>query len=232
MRKAKDILLSFKPKFPVEAFLHAGFNTERFKPNLEPKFRNSFNLKDKFIFLFVGALSYRKGIHLVLEILAEIKGKYKNLYFIVIGSGEYENNLKLKVKNLKLEDMVNFIQWLPNEDLPQIYNSADVFLYPSISFGGWEEQFGYSIAEASLCGLPVVSTKSGSIYEVLINGETGIMVSPNDKNELKNAMEILITDSNFRARLGKRGREYIENNFSNQVIANKFFDLLTRVYGK
>ncbi len=225
MRKAKTILMSFKPKFPVEVFLHAGFNTERFKPLSKSPI-------NKFTFLFVGALSYRKGIHLDLEVLAELREKYPNLHFVIVGSGEHEERLKFKVQSLKLDGMVKFIPWLPNEELPSIYNSADVFLYPSIPFEGWEEQFGYSIAEASLCGLPVISTNSGSIYEVLKDGETGLMIQPNNKDELKNAMEKLVNDPELRKKLGENGREYIKNNFSHQVIASKLYNLFVRVYGK
>lgn len=231
IQKAKDILLSFKPGFPVEAFLHAGFNTDRFKPGLEPRFRTP-NLRDNFIFLFVGALSYRKGIHLILEALDDLKEKYHNLYFLIIGSGEYEESLKLKVKSLKLENVVQFLPWMANEDLPYVFNSADVFLYPSIPYRGWEEQFGYSIAEASLCELPVISTHSGSIFEVLIDGKTGIMIKPDSKEELNKAMEKLILDNDLRIRLGKYGRDYIKNNFSNEVIAKKLYNLFKRVYSK
>ena len=227
MQKAKNILMSFQPKFPVEAFLHAGFNTERFKPLPISRL----NL-DKFVFLFVGALSYRKGVHLALESLVELKKKYPNLYLVIVGSGEYAENLKFKVESLKLTNEVKFISWMANEDLPKIYNSADVFLYPSIPYEGWEEQFGYSIAEASLCGLPVISTKSGSIDEVLKDGQTGLMVAPNNREELKNAMEKLINDPQLRRKLGENGREYVKNNFSHQVIAEKLYNLFKKVYGQ
>ena len=225
MHKAEKILLSFKPKFPVETFLHSGFNVERFRPGADLS-------KDIFTLLFVGALSYRKGIHLALEALAELRDKYPNLYFVIVGSGEYGESLKFKVKSLKLEEEVRFIPWLPNEDLPKVYNSADVFLYPSFPYEGWEEQFGYSIAEASLCGLPVISTKSGSIDEVLIGGQTGLVVAPDNKEELKEAMEKLINDPELRKRLGENGREYIKNNFSHQIIAQKLYNLFRKVYGK
>ncbi len=268
IHKAKNILLSFKPKFPVEAFLHAGFNVERFRPDgksaihpLENSRGDSMGglkhrppetspdsesrgsrvggmtdlpkaLEGKFVFLFVGALGYRKGIHLALEALAELKEKYPQLYFIIVGSGSYGENLKLKVKSLNLEGIVKFIPWMSNEDLPLVYNLADVFLYPSFPYEGWEEQFGYSIAEASLCSLPAISTKSGSIDEVLIDGKTGLMISPNNVLELKEAMEKLINDSELRKQLGENGRKYIVENFSHQIIAKKLYNLFKKVYGK
>jgi len=229
MHKAEQILKSFNPRFPVRTFLHAGFNTNKFKPGLEPKLRNELGLKDKFIFLFVGALGYRKGLHFILDILSDLKEKYKNLYFILIGSGTYEKDLKKQVEDLKL-DNVKFIPWLPNEELPYIFSSVDAFLYPSIPHKGWEEQFGYSIAEASLSGLPVISTNTGSIYEVLVDGRTGIMIPPNSKEDLQKAMERLINNSALRNQLGKEGREFIKKNFSNEIIAEKLFNLFRETY--
>jgi len=190
------------------------------------------DLQDRLVFLFVGALGYRKGIHLALEALAELKEKYPHLYFTIVGSGSYGDQLKQKVRELDLEDSVKFIPWVANEDLPHIYNSADVFLYPSIPHEGWEEQFGYSIAEASLCGLPAISTKSGSIDEVLVDGKTGIMVTPNNKEELKLAMEKLINDQELRKQLGENGRKYIAESFSHELIAQKLYNLFQKVYGK
>jgi glycosyltransferase involved in cell wall biosynthesis len=230
MTKAEFILRTFSKDITIGRFLHAGFNENRFRPNLEPILRKELGLENKFVLLFVGALGYRKGIHLVLDAVADLKNEFNNLHFIVIGSGEYEDSLKLKVKNLKLENMVTFIPWMDNKKLPEVFNSADVFVYPSIPHEGWEEQFGYSIAEASLCGLPVISTKTGGIDEVLINGKTGIAIDPDNVSELKNAMIRLITNRDLSKEYGQNGRQFIIDNYSNTIIAKKIYDLFKKVY--
>lgn len=224
MHKAESILRTFSNKIKIGTFLHAGFDVNRFNPDVEPKMRRELGLDGKTVFLFVGALGYRKGIHLVFEALKQLNQKYNDLFFLVIGSGEYESALKKRADELGLGNMVKFIPWLPNEDLPSIYTSSDVFVYPSIPYQGWEEQFGYSIAEASLCNLPVISTNTGSIYEVLLDGETGLMVPPDNVDQLRNAMEKLILNKDLRVSLGNRGREYIKNNFSNEVISGKIYN--------
>lgn len=231
MTKAEEILRTFSRDIIIGRFLHAGFNEDRFRPDLEPRLRKSLGLENKFVFLFVGALGYRKGIHLALESLADLKKEFDNLYFLIIGSGEFEESLKARVKNLGLDSLVKFIPWMDNRDLPEVLCSADVFLYPSIPHEGWEEQFGYSIAEASLCGLPVISTKSGGIDEVLIDGKTGIMVEPNSIPELKNAMRKLIVDNSFGKELGRNGRQFVTENYSNRIIAKKIYGLFKEVYG-
>ena len=230
MHKAEEILRTFSKEIIIGTFLHAGFNEDRFKPGLEPKIRSQLKLNDKFVLLFVGALGYRKGIHTALEAMHNLKDRFNHLHFVIVGSGEYEDNLKFKVKDLKLENDVTFIPWLKNEELPYYFNSADLFLYPSIPHEGWEEQFGYSIAEASLCELPVISTNTGSIKEVLIDGETGIMVPPGDAGKLSEAIEKIIVNRDLGEQLGKRGRQYIIENFSNKIIANKLFNLFKKVY--
>ncbi len=230
IHKAEEILRGFKKDFTIGTFLHGGFNEDRFRPGLEPKLRTQLGLQDKFVLLFVGALGYRKGIHIALESLKELSHSYHNLHFIIVGSGEYENEIKNKAKSLELEKMVTFIPWLPNEELPYIFNSADLFLYPSIPYQGWEEQFGYSIAEASLCELPVISTRSGSIDEVIQEGKTGFMIEPDSVPALTGAIETIISDRELGRELGRAGREYVMKNFSNKVIASKLYELFTRVY--
>lgn len=218
MHKAEDILRTFSKDIKILTSLHAGFNTEKFSPGIKPRIPKS----NRTVFLFVGALGYRKGIHLVLDALTSLKEKYP-VHFIIVGSGEYEKALKEKISTLKLRQEVDFIPWLPNEELPSVYTSADIFVYPSIPYQGWEEQFGYSIAEASLCELPVISTDTGSIYEVLLDGKTGIIVKPDNLYQLESAMDKLITDKDLRASLGRAGREYIKENFSNSIVANKLY---------
>lgn len=229
MHKAERILRSFDQHLPIGTFLHAGFDPERFRPGLEPRLRRDLGLDgDTTVFLFVGALGYRKGIHVALRALAAIKDAVP-AHCIIVGSGEYAPELKNQVRELGLQSLVTFVPWMDNHDLPMVYNSADVFLYPSIPHQGWEEQFGYSIAEASLCGLPVISTRSGSIDEAMIDGQTGVMVTPNDVSGLAEAMLTLARDSQMRRRMGRAGREFIMANFSNQAIAAKMHEFFKRV---
>ncbi len=228
MHKAEDILRTFSQRIQIGTFLHAGFNPERFSPAATPLMREKLHLENKTVFLFVGALGYRKGIHLILEALAELRKKYP-VHFLLVGSGEYQDSLIEQTKKLGLEDEVTFFPWLPNEDLPSIYTSSDVFLYPSIPYQGWEEQFGYSIAEASLSELPVISTDTGSIYEVLLDGKTGMLIQPDNLDQLKDSMEKLITHPELRRTMGHAGRIYIEEHFSNRIIAGKLYSFFKNV---
>lgn len=229
MQKAADILKTFDSGIEIGVFPHAGLDENRFRPGLEPILRPELGLENKIVFLYVGALGYRKGIHLAVRSVAELATSF-DVAFIIVGSGEYGDELRRLVKDLGIERLVHFIPWMPNEKLPEVYNSADVFLYPSFPYEGWEEQLGYSIGEASLCGLPVISTKSGSIDEILKDGETGIAITSNDKQALTQAMRRLAENHDLQMQLGKNGRNFVIQRFSNRVIAQKLFDLFNHLY--
>ena len=226
MHKAERILKSFGSDIAIGTFLHAGFDVQRFRPGINHEdVSRQYGLTGSKVFLFIGALGKRKGIHIALRALARMKGEYA-VKFLIVGSGEYESELRALVDSLGLQSEVIFVPWITeNEKLPALYNAADVFLYPSIPLDGWEEQFGYSIAEASLCGVPVISTHTGSIDEVLLDQKTGIMVPPNDEDALYAAMVALVQNPERARQYGANGREYIVSHFSNEVISKKMFSL-------
>lgn len=202
----------------IETIPLSGLDTEFFRPDPEKVSGDSIKI------LFAGSLSYRKGIHVALESFRILIRDFPSAQFEIVGSGEYENELKSKVKDLGLEGRVSFMPWLSHEQLREIFQAADIFIYPSLKYKGWKEQFGYSIAEASLCGLPVIASRSGSIPDLVKDRETGILVSENDPKALYQAMKELTEAPELRKRMGKNGRKFISENFSYERVANKFFN--------
>ncbi|OGN33070.1 MAG: hypothetical protein A3F98_02975 [Candidatus Yanofskybacteria bacterium RIFCSPLOWO2_12_FULL_41_8] len=98
-------------------------------------------------------------------------------------------------------------------------------MYPSIPYGGWEDQLPYSIQEASSMELPVISTTSGSITEIVLDGKTGILIkSYDDHKELKEAMALLANDEQKRISMGRAGREFVHNAYGYQVVSTKFYN--------
>jgi len=182
------------------------------------------HLASKIVYAFVGAVGYRKGIHIALHALIEVLKSIPNAHLIIAGSGEYQRQIEALIDELDLRDSVTVFPWVDHKELIRILSVTDVFVYPSIPHKGWAEQFGYAMAEASLAQLPVISTQSGSIGDVILDGRTGILVSPDDVGQLAAAMTTLGTDAQLRERLGKAGRQYIESNFSHHVVARKFYD--------
>jgi glycosyltransferase involved in cell wall biosynthesis len=174
------------------------------------------------IYTFVGAIGYRKGIHIILQALPQVIKEVPNTHVIIAGSGEYQKRIDTMIDELGVRDRVTIFPWVEHKELIRLLSISDVFLYPSIPHGGWAEQFGYSMAEASLMELPIISTRSGSIEEVVVDGETGVLVPPDDVDALAHAMIRLGTDAELRKKIGTAGRDYVTEHFSHEVIARKF----------
>jgi len=207
----------------------AGVDTEKFRPSIVSNWREKLGVKsEEKLILFYGALDKRKGLNVLIDAYKILNTRYEILdtKLIIIGTGPEQENLKLLTTHYSLLTKVIFLDWLPNDQLPALLNTADVFVYPSVPSGGWEEQFGYAMAEASACGVPVVATHTGSIDEVVRDGETGLLVEPNNPERLVEAIAKVLSSENFAKQMGEKGREYVTQNFSHQIITDKIYNFL------
>jgi glycosyltransferase involved in cell wall biosynthesis len=231
-KKAEEIIKKYTNKKTAVIPL-SGVDADFFKRErgIKKGFQGK-SFEGKIVFLFVGAIGKRKGIHHIIGSFPEILKAIPNAYLIIAGSGEYEKEIDDLVDDLGIRDSITRIPWVGHADLKNLLNISDVFLYPSFSFGGWEEQFGYSMAEASSMELPVISTKSGSIQDVVIDGQTGFLVTPDDQEELRGAMIGLAGDKNLREKLGSAGRLFIQREYSNKEVARKFYNFFNSICPK
>ncbi len=213
---------------PTPNIPFAGIDVNYFTPRHDEKIFRDKNLAGKIIYSFVGALEARKGVDLIIAAFKEIITKIPNAYLIIAGTGEekYEKELDELISGNNLQDRVIKVPWISHDELKHVFGITDVFVYPSLPYRGWEEQLGYLLMEAASAGLPVVSTDSGSINEVIVNGQGGLLVKPNDPNELTQAMLKLGQDGALREKFGHNAREHIIKNFSVEVIARKFYEFL------
>ena len=190
-KKAADIIRKFGVKrlnFKTLVCPLSGVDTEYFKPERNLKTADNHELNGKIVYLFAGAIGRRKGIHLIIKAFKRVIDNIPNAHFVLVGSGEYETEIDELISENKLNDRITRIPWLDKAGLKNIMSVSDIFLYPSMPYGGWEEQFGYSMAEASLMELPVISTRSGSIEEVVVDP----VKSPNGDNEASGRTGILV----------------------------------------
>ena len=163
--------------------------------------RRRYNLPSRFI-LSLGTLEPRKNFARLIEAFANLQSAICNLQHLVIAGGEgwmYEP-IYAKVKELGLGDSVLFLGFVPDEDLPALYNLADLFVYPSLYEG-----FGLPPLEAMACGVPVVASTRPSLPEVL--GQAALLVDPLDVEGLAAAMERALEDEGLRETMVKRGLE-------------------------
>lgn len=212
---------------PISVIPLSGVDGNFYVPENIKTFKGK-SFEGKLIYLFSGAMSYRKGIHIILEAFKATLKDIPNGHLVLVGSGEYEQEIDNLIKDLDLEYHITRLPWVDREELRGLFAVSDIFLYPSISYKGWEEQFGYSMAEASLMEKPVISTESGSIDELIINGVSGILISPDNVIELKKAMLKLGQDAELRWKMGREARRHILQNFSHDIVAAKFYEFFHR----
>jgi glycosyltransferase involved in cell wall biosynthesis len=124
---------------------------------------------------------------------------------------------------LNLPD-IYFLGRVPKNDLVYAYLSADIFVFPTL-----EEGLGIALLEAMASGLPVVASRTSGVSDVVINGKTGILVSPRNIEALADAIIKVLNNEELKKKIGKNAQEYAEINFNWQNIAKKFEHLYLTV---
>lgn len=155
-----------------------------------------------------------KGLVPLLEAIAKLRVE-RDIDLIVIGQPRPKGRVALALERLELSDIVTTISGVSDEELARLYGEAEVAIVPSLYEG-----FSLPAIEAMSCGLPVVATTGGALPEVVgANGETGLLVEPNNPEALVEAIRRLLDDPALRERLGKNGRQRVMERFTWQVTA-------------
>lgn len=171
--------------------------------------------KNKIVVLTVGRLHPRKGQLDTLRALQLLPpAVLARLEYWIVGSqskGAYEESLHAAAA-ARPELTVRFFGNIPDEELSDLYDRADIFAMTSINHGHSVEGFGLVYLEAAAHGLPVVAHDVGGVSEAVLDGETGLLVPPDRPAQLAAAFEKLIHDPVLRQKLGAAGRTWAQRN--------------------
>ena len=187
-----------------------------------------YRIKNVPTILCVGRLVKRKGQDKLIKALPEIKDEFPNVRLLLVGEGPLRKKLSKLVKKLQLEDNVIFTGRVSYEELPKYFRVGDIFAMPARTrnFGLEVEGLGIVYLEASATGLPVIVGSSGGAPDALIQGETGYVVDGRNVEEIARQISYLIRDPESAKRLGAKGRDWIESNWSWQLWGEKFSEVL------
>ena len=169
-----------------------------------------------------GQLIPRKGHQYLLQAIADLKDRYPQLRLVIFGEGYLNNQLRAQASSLGLGDIVQFAGF--REDLDASISCFDLLAHPALAEG-----LGVAALKAAAAGLPVVGFAAGGIVEAVTDGETGLLVEPEDSDALGTAIARLVDDSDLAARLGAAGRERMRNEFSIATMADKHVALYETV---
>lgn len=200
--------------------------------------------------LFVGRVSPEKGIHDLIEAFSLIAPHFPNAQLHLAGpvaslpleyivgiseepevaglarfyEEEYGRTLQRMVEEYDLTDRVHFLGSLPQPELVQYYQSADILVNPSYS-----ESFGMSLVEALASEIPVVATRVGGMVNIVDDNETGLLVDRADVPALGAAIRCLLEDDALRREMGKIGRQRVIERFSWPQVARSALEKYTAV---
>lgn len=202
---SKKDILRFFPIDEKKIFVTPLAADEKYKPLNKDRcnyiLKHYYNINYPFI-LYIGGFSPRKNIKSLLISFSKIyKNLDENYKLVIVGSNKNGTKILLDMaKHLNIESKIVFTGFVPEEHLPVLYNSCETFVYPSLYEG-----FGLPPLEAMCCGTPVITSNVTSIPEVVGNG--GVLINPNDIDELSNSLERTLLDIPFKLNLKKKALE-------------------------
>lgn len=168
-----------------------------------------FNKTEKII-LGVGALKKRKGYHISIPAVAEVKKKYPQLKYYIVGLQEdqvYFAELKSLVAKYQLENEVIFLANLDDQELIKLYHQTDLFLLTSVNVGLHFEGFGLVFLEANACKKPVVGTYHCGAEDIIKDNYNGFLVPQNDVQATAQAVLKILDNPSLAQKLSVNAQE-------------------------
>jgi len=159
------------------------------------------------------------------RLLFQAVGKLDDrVLLLLIGDGPLQGDLERDARELGMEDRVRFVGRVTTDELPRVLGASDLCVLTSDSEG-----LPTSLLEAMACGLPVVAASVGGIPELVINGETGLLVPPGDVEALTEAIRAVEADDRLRERMGRAGRERAEKAFGLRRMADAYVEVYRKL---
>jgi glycosyltransferase involved in cell wall biosynthesis len=166
----------------------------------------------------VGSLFKVKGLPYLLKAVDIIKNSFPGIRLLVAGEGHETSYLRRLIEKMNLHDTVTLLGF--RDDIPDLLNLFDIYVCSSLSEG-----LSLSILEAMASGRPVVATRVGGNPELIVDGDNGYLVAPQNPEELAAKILFLISDRDSRERMGNRGRQIAEQKFSLRTMIEKYQNL-------
>lgn len=165
----------------------------------------------------VGRVTPAKGHREFLEMAAHLAGPFPNARFLIVGEatrGEEDEGRAILdgLATGPLRERVTVTGF--RSDVPDLLAGLDVFAFPSHN-----EAFGLALIEAMAAGLPTVSSDCDGVLDIVVEGQTGLMVAPKDGARLADATARLLEDAALRERMGHAGRERVLAHFTEEQMA-------------
>ncbi len=192
-----------------------GTEPKEFRPGIDARaVRARYGLDGGPWLLTVARLEWHKGIDNVIRALPALRKAHPTARYAVAGEGPRRPQLEQIARDAGVADAVKFLGAVPDADLPALYNAAALYVGASRRHDLLVEGFGISLVEASASGLAVLGGRSGGVADAVREGETGLLVDPEQPAAIAAGIDRLLGDPDLRARLGAGGRRAVESYFN------------------
>jgi 1,2-diacylglycerol 3-alpha-glucosyltransferase len=203
---AVEILRQQKIKVPVYAISN-GVDLERFHPDPvvdRTGIRQKYSIAlDRTVFLYVGRIDGEKRVDVLLQAASQLMRD--DFQVAIVGFGLQEKTLRRQAQSLCLDGHVTFVGYVPPDDLPALYNSADIFVMPSP-----EELQSIATLEALACGKPVLAADARALPELVKPGVNGYLFRSGDPANAASWMKKLLDSRDQWPALGQSGVEGVQ----------------------
>jgi glycosyltransferase involved in cell wall biosynthesis len=173
----------------------------------------------------IAILKSKKGYHVLVEAIPSILRAVPLAVFVFVGNGPQYHNVARILRDRGLESKVRLLGL--RRDIRNILKSIDVFVLPTL-----EEALGTSFLEAMAMEKPVIGTRVGGVPEVIRDGVNGLLVKPNDPEDLAAATIRMLRDRDKARLMGLEGRKIVESEFTAQRMCQGMYDLYRSMLAK
>jgi len=186
-------------------------------------FRQEYGIAENAVVLItIARLFMLKGHKYIIESAKELSKRFDKAVWLFVGDGNLSDHFKKQVYQLGLAEKIKFTGLLPPSQIPLAIQSSDILIHCSL-----REGLARTLPQAMLCGKPAISFDVDGAREV-VNETTGRLIEPQNVEQLTEACAELIKDEKLRKKLGKAGRESVQENFA----PKKMVDTIEALYKK
>ena len=196
-----------------------GTSPDDFFPKDCSGFKKELGLEGKIVVLTVARILKSKGFENVFHAVKTLQSRGRNVHYLIVGDGPDRMEMAQIATNMNIEKHVTFVGKVPHEQLNPYYNISDLFVLTPSTF----EAFGIVYLEAGACKKPVIGSKAYGITDAVLDGETGLLVQPNNKEELTDAFERLIQNRALAEKLGVNGYERVKSKLNWDALSEKLY---------
>ena len=197
-----------------------GVEVSRFFPGEDVELREQLGIPSTDpVFVFVGGLDpahHFKGLSVIFDALDKLSSN--RWHVVIVGDGSMRSDYEQTASGKPYANRVHFAGSVSDEDLPRYYRFADIHLFPSTRRA---EAFGLVALEAGASGIPSIASNLDGVRSVVLDGETGLLVEPNDVKSLTDAMSLLLEQVDLRKRFGLSARKRVEAEFAWEPLVDK-----------